>query len=277
MLIFMSESSREACINYYKLNDANLNFEILRLPMEITRTTVSKSKNDNINILSIARFDFPFKGYILGLIDAFKTIALSTNNITLTIIGYGEGEAMVNQKVAALPVNIRKRIKILNKIPYSEIVAYIDKCDLFVGMGTTALDAANRNKICIVPVSYQENDLSTGFFYDDYTNVGACYNPRATYHHFPELISQVLSVDDEKFIASENLSKSLLVKYYDIDKIAPLFVVKEFCHFYFFEKVCLMIVYFYFFTRNIGKKIYYSKFFYSTFLFFRYLNKKYKK
>jgi hypothetical protein len=242
ILIFMDELSRDACINYYKLNNVNLNFEILRLPMEINRNIVSKSKNEKINILSIARFDFPFKGYILGLIDAFKAIATLTNNITLTIIGYGKGEDMVNQKLIALPITIQKQIKLLDKVPYDEITAYIDQCDLFVGMGTTTLDAANRNKICIVPVSYQENDLSTGFFYDDYTNVGVYYNPMTTYHHFPELISYILSVDNEKFIANEDLSKSLLAKYYDIDKIAPLFVAKQSCYFSFFEKVYLVLL-----------------------------------
>jgi hypothetical protein len=252
MLVFMDEYSCEVCIDLYGLRDTNLNFEILRLPIEINNDTISKPKHDKVSILSVARFDFPFKGYILGLIDTFKTIALSTDKIALTIIGYGKGEDSVNQKLIALPKEIRNRIKILNKIPYSEIATYIDQCDLFVGMGTTALDAANRNKICIVPVPYQKSDLSTGFFHDDYTTLG--YNLMVTNSHFPELISQILSVENKIFIKKEDLSKSLLVKYYDIDKIAPLFVAKEFYGFSFFEKIYLAVLYYLVLLKRAIKK-----------------------
>jgi hypothetical protein len=252
ILIFMDEYSRDACIKFYKINDMTLNFEIVRLPIEIHKNTISKPKTDKIKILSIARFDFPFKGYILGLIDMFKTLAFSSNNITLTIIGYGKGEDAVNQKLIALPIEIQNRIKILDKIPYSEIATYIDQCDLFVGMGTTALDAADRNKICIVPVAYQENDLATGFFHDDYTTLGSSLTAN---RHFPELISQILSIENKIFIEKEDLSKSLLVKHYDIDKIAPLFIAEEFYRFSSFEKVCLAVCYYLLLFKNAVKKI----------------------
>ncbi|KAA6322351.1 hypothetical protein EZS27_028099 [termite gut metagenome] len=219
-LVFMDEETRAKCINSYKLNELNLHLEILRLPIIINETIVSKPKDHLINILSISRFEFPFKGYLLGLIDTFGKLALE--HITLTIIGgAGKENELINQKIILLPKEIQSRINILGRIPYSEIDSAIDQCDLFIGMGTTILDAANRNKICIVSVAYQEDDFTTGFFDTNYKNVGSIYNEKEKYFHFQELIQEVISLDNKAFTEKEDLTKSLLIEHYDINKIAP--------------------------------------------------------
>jgi hypothetical protein len=242
IIVFMDEETREFCYDHYNLSttDNKEKEDIIRLPIEIAKKVVYKAKNPELNILTISRFEFPFKAYVLGLIDTFSRIVQEGGNIRLTIIGYGDGEIFVKEKIGILTGNLRKRIRLLNQIPYSRIDDYIDQCDLYVGMGTTVLDAANRNKICISAVAYQENDLSIGFFHSDESNIGIMYKNDRTYCHFYDLIRMVMDLDDENFLEKERRSKLLLSTHYNIDTNAFKLVMN--CHcFSRLEKILVLI------------------------------------
>lgn len=221
IVFFMDEHTAAHAKNSYKIKDGDFTETIIRLPIIIKTDIVSKARNKNVNILGISRFEFPFKGYILGLLDTFNDLSSCFDNLYLTIIGYGVGEDIVNKKIAGFTEDVRKKINLIHQVPYSEINDYIDKCDLFVGMGTTALDAANMNKISIIPVAYQSGDLAFGFFHDNYKNLGAIYDKNLHYFHLGDLIREFLSFDDKSIIEKEDLVKSLITEHYNIDKIAP--------------------------------------------------------
>jgi predicted hydrocarbon binding protein len=242
-IFFMDEEVFKSCVVYYKLKENNLCREILRLPIVINNDISSASRREVVNILTIARFDFPFKAYTLGLIDAFQEIVNFLPNITLTIIGYGEGESLIKQKIMELKKEVKEKITVINKVAYSEIDHYIDKCDVYVGMGTTILDAVNRNKITISAVGYQLCDLATGFFFEDYRKLGEIYCDKKSqsYSRFSDLLEWVCSIDDDTFIEIENYSKSLLSSFYNIDKIAPQLAGKSH-KFSFMENVLVKIM-----------------------------------
>jgi hypothetical protein len=243
IIFFMDEETFMACVTYYKLKEINLQYEILRLPIVINNDVFSIPRRGVINVLTITRFEFPFKAYVLGLIDAFKKLIYSVPNMTLTVIGYGEGESLVEQKIMQLDEEIKTKITLINKVAYSEIDCYIDNCDVYVGMGTTILDAANRNKIAIVAVGYQAGDLAIGFFHENYTRLGEIYrdNKNKNYFRFSDLIRQVCSIDDDAFIEMGNNSKSRLSRFYNIDKIAPQ-IANEFYEFSFKENILAQIM-----------------------------------
>jgi hypothetical protein len=231
-IIFMDEECRDACILRYKLDYNKYKFKIVRLPIRID-PVLSKPKNKIINILSISRFDFPFKGYLLGLVDSFVSMAVSNENLKLTIIGgnkKNKNTMRLIEKINHIPKNIQQRINILDVLPYSKLLNYIDNCDVYIGMGTTILEAANRNKICIIALAYQENDLSVGFFdVDDNYKARVCYNEKDQYLHFTDLIQDVIFMDEEYFIEKENKTKLILDTYYNIDKNAKEIIKFDTC------------------------------------------------
>lgn len=227
VFVFMDERKRDSCLKHYKLSLENNECEVLKLPIEISKECVYKTKGDVFTILTACRFDFPFKGYVLGLLDAFSELCLQYNNVNLNIIGYGPGKDIFNKKVDSLSYEVRNRINILGKIPYSELVHQIDNCDLFIGMGTTILDATNRNKICLVPVAFQNGDYAGGFFHEQPDRLGYIYknDPRPfEMLKMGPLLKSVVELTDQEFVEKEKMSKKLLVEHYDIDKIAPLFI-----------------------------------------------------
>lgn len=227
ILVFMDEETRDACIQHYSLVDSEAKFEILRLPMELNDKVKSVYRKDKFHVLSISRFEFPFKGYILGLIEAFETVKSQKNDIEMTIIGYGEGLERVEKKIKELPESTQSSIRLVGKTEYSIIDEYISQCDLFVGMGTTMLDAANYNKICIIPVAYQESELTVGYFHDNF-NPKPCFNSCdvASYFNISDLILEVINYSSEKFIQKCDKAKEILNKHYNINAIAPK-LIKE--------------------------------------------------
>lgn len=132
---------------------------VLRLPLFIAEyprpTVINKWDSKHFEILAITRLDFPFKGYILGLVDAFSSIAAQYSHVKLTLIGYGNGENTLQKKIESQPQAVQSRITWLRGVEYSKLSEHFDNAHVFVGMGTSALDAAQRGVPSIVPIQNQ--------------------------------------------------------------------------------------------------------------------------
>ena len=87
----------EQTINYTKKFYGYNSFQapILRLAIDVVPEVSHTYEDDKVRILTIARAEFPFKGYILGLIDWFAT---TTEGAYLTIISYGPDECKISEK-----------------------------------------------------------------------------------------------------------------------------------------------------------------------------------
>lgn len=218
-LVFMDETCIEECVKYYRL-PVSMNYPIFRLPIFIKEDTHSKTKNEVFNILSICRYEFPFKGYLLGLIKTFDILHKKYENISLTIIGYGPGSFEVDALIQSLPQAVKEKLTLLKKVQYNQIHTYIKACDVYVGMGTTVLDAANLNKIVITAVAYQKADLAVGFFHENYKTIGEVYQHNNSYPVFKDLIESVINSDNEQFNKMSNMSKVVLTDNYNISNIA---------------------------------------------------------
>ncbi len=219
-LVFMDETCSENCRKLFRLKKS-MKLNIFRLPMFIDEACNSyNTKNEIFNILTISRFEFPFKGYILGLILSFEKLIKKYPSLSLTIIGHGRGKDEVVNLVSGLPLNVSSKITLLEKIPYYQINGYIDKCDMYVGMGTTILDAANNNKIAISAVAYQSGNLAAGFFHENYHLIGEVYRENISYPTFEDLIEKIIKSDEGDFVNFAKMSKSLLRKFYNINVIA---------------------------------------------------------
>jgi hypothetical protein len=220
ILVFMDEECVQYCISFYNLKKNKYKFVIFRLPMFINNNVTITTRNKIFNILSIGRFIFPFKGYILGLVNNYIDIYQYNNNISLTIIGYGPGDSQVFESVNAMPREIRNTISIIDSVPYCELNSYIKRCDVYVGIGTTVLDAANLDKITIVTPGYQVLNFAIGFFDENHAVLGEIYSPKKCYQNVTELITKIMSFTDEEYFEKSLKNKAVLNTYYNIDVIA---------------------------------------------------------
>lgn len=229
-IFFMDEETARYSLSFYKLASLN-SYVTLRLPIQIHEFEHFVRKNEKFNILAIARYEFPFKGYLLGLIEAFKKIKAVRDDVSLTIIGYGEGELKLRQKILELPSEIKSDVTLVGKVQYSCLQEYINRSNVYVGMGTTILDVANHNKVCIVVPSYQETESAHGFFHDNHSVLGSVYDSRYSYKLLHEMILSLMSLSKNEYYELECISKQKLRDYYDIDKIAPFLINKKLSQF----------------------------------------------
>ncbi len=142
------------------------------LPIAINQYSESYWKsirrNDPFTIGTMCRMEFPFKGYVLGLLEQFADLC-KKYNLRLLIVGDGVNGDEVRNKLNCLPADVQNRILYKLSIDYSELESFYSQCDVAIGMGTMLLDAANYNVLSI-PVKGYTRELSIGHLFMD--NIG---------------------------------------------------------------------------------------------------------
>lgn len=219
-IVCMDEETVRYTENYY--SDKRLDVEIVRVPEDIqpfdTCIIKEKFKKNDFNILTIARAEFPTKGYILGLMEWFKREDIP-ENVTITIISYGDGINIITQAINSVPEEKRKKINLVGKTDYNELKKYFAAAKLYVGMGTTILDAAQTGTISIAVKPFTYDLFAVCTFEQDYTNIGINDNIDLD-NQFHELFQKVLSYSEEEYLESAIKGRSAVVEHYSSEKIA---------------------------------------------------------
>lgn len=144
-LIMMDEINTEESGKYLQVN-LQTKPPIVCLPMYCSalsnKDEVIKSGFESDVIMTAARADFPYKGYIIGLIKAFENIKKSFPNTQLEIISAGEDYDQILFALDQLPASVRNSIKLHGWMDYDTLKENIKRCKVFVGMGTTVLDSS---------------------------------------------------------------------------------------------------------------------------------------
>lgn len=211
--------------DYYNFTAEEFSPKILRLPMKCKRLDnyeqIIKQGFESDLILSAARADFPFKGYLVGLVDQFCEIKKEKPSVRLKIFSDGGDMHILRDKVNAVPEEIRKDISLNSWISYEELYQEMQKAKVYIGMGTTVMDAALNYKPSVVVSFDTMNCLTAGLFTD---------NPYCTATHgdgYPEAtetLRRVLrsSFDEYKKLCIDNFE--VVYKNYNIDYVMNDFV-----------------------------------------------------
>ncbi len=149
--------------------------KILPLPMicqeidELELEKIIRLSYENKILLTASRAEFPFKGYMFGLVDDFKFLKQKYPDLKLIIVSSGDADDVekLETKIKEDTKQYLNDIQLINWIPYNELKKIIKKCIMFIGMGTGILDAALLYKPA-VPVRYKTyENLSDNFFADN--------------------------------------------------------------------------------------------------------------
>lgn len=187
--------------------------------------------SDSHKILSVCRFDFPFKGYILGLIKDFGKIAADNKKLELIIVGYGRGYDEVKNECLKLSPDIRRRINLLGDIPYSELGKVYQEATVYVGMGTTVLEASSHGVVSIVAATHQRENYCLGYFGQSLSLGGPVEGRFSNYldvtlykkHTFIELIEKILILSPDQYSSIVDSGYEALDKF-DIDRAMHFFL-----------------------------------------------------
>ena len=247
-IVFMDDQTRDYACNEFPNFEFNNN-AILRLGYDYNKKS-DFTIPDNNNILTITRLDFPFKGYVLGLIEDFSKLAVKYKDAKLTIIGEGKDKNRIQQVIQVLPEDIKDRINLIGNVPYEHIGEYIKQNQIFVGMGSTLLDATLQGVICIGAVANQEKNLSYGYFYENPLKIGVFEGiDKYKKYTFYDLIENIYNMDFEQKDEIQKKLNQVFINYYSLDYVMKYFVennAKQFKTIPIYNNLFLL----YYFIRN---------------------------
>lgn len=219
-IVAMDEATIQHTEAYYKFKIQNM--PIIRIPIDYSSNDYdeeiirNKISNNNKNILAIARAEFPFKGYLLGLIDAVKNKVIP-NDYSLTIVSYGEDEDILKRAIDSLNTEQKNRVRLIGKTPYEELKNLFNSSIVYIGMGTTLLDASKHGVISIPVAPYTNNVYCNNFFHEKPESLGA--SEYSEYSEYSEeklgfLIHKIEAMNmDEKLTLSKEIVKTVRTLY----------------------------------------------------------------
>lgn len=119
--------------------------------------------NEQFEILSVSRLEFPHKAYILGLVDDFNELCKKYKNLRLVIIGDGEGRTVLTNKIRSLHSEVREKIEIVGSVGPEELNNYYDKANVLISLAGSFSKGAHRGVLSLPARHYSEKCEVYGF------------------------------------------------------------------------------------------------------------------
>ena len=204
-VIFMDQDTLSKTISFYNMNFNN--YKLIYLPYVFDTYTVDDRKriidkgfNSKI-IITCARSDFPFKGYLLGLTKFFNDNKNLLKDFCLKIITNDNPPKELIQEVE----KGNGAVQLVGWMSYEELKKEFANSFCYIGMGTTLLDSANVFKISI-PVLYNTYEVFATDYFSSNPDYLMCKN--VTQNSFSKLLDSLINMNYEEY-------KNLSIKTYD--------------------------------------------------------------
>ena len=210
-IVFMDDECISKWESYYERPMESCKYIMARLPMFIDPETRGDDFVYEYDIMAAARAEFPFKGYLLGLINDFREINIYSQ-YKMLIISDGKDVSQLTN----LLKDEDKSISYLSYVRYEEFIKYLKKSKIFVGMGTSVLDAANAGTLSVMAQPYTNDFVSNGYFHEAPFDIGKFEGKSAGKRALIDLL-QMSNVD---YVRACKLSREMLAKYYNIEIVA---------------------------------------------------------
>lgn len=129
----------------------------------------AKSRNEEFIIATCARFQFPHKGYILGLLDVFKELKKKHPKVKLVVIGDGERDKF-DERFYTLPDEVKKDITLTGTLPFAKLNETYKKCHMCIGLAGAISTSASLGLPSLV-TRHDTLECETYGFYQDVDSV----------------------------------------------------------------------------------------------------------
>ena len=159
-IYFMNESSRNSHIEVWGQHLSK--WPVHKLAMNEIAESWENTNEPTLKIVSVGRLT-PFKAYNFGAVDVAET--LKSKNIPFIWHIWGDGEDYEKLNKLIQEKNLVDHLILMGNLPYSQFISTIKKYDLFVGMGTAAIEAAQISMPTILAID-QMPVGTYGFFFE---------------------------------------------------------------------------------------------------------------
>ena len=157
---FMTDSAVKAHESEWRMDLSA--YPVIRLPLNIGEPTWAPKSMHGLKVVSVGRL-VSFKAYNYSAPSIVRKLIDSGINITWDIYGDGEDHDRIAAEIAKQ--GVRGVVALKGSIPYADFLKTIDDYDVFVGLGTALLEAAQLGMPSICAID-DDGDNSYGLFYE---------------------------------------------------------------------------------------------------------------
>ena len=148
-------------------------------------------------IISVSRFDFPHKGYIIGLIDAFERIKRKYPDVTLHLVGSGHSMPEIRRRVSLLDESSRLSVSYVGETNYNDLPSLFHQANLNISLSGCCTMGAKCGVLSIPARHFSYSCEVYGFLPDSISMItseeeGAPVDP---------YIEQVINMPEDEYIA----------------------------------------------------------------------------
>lgn len=136
-IFFMNQECRESHVKKWQRNLSDS--PIIPLPISYHEPLWNPPSNSSLRIVSVGRL-VDFKAYNLGLVKIVRSCLDKGLDVSLDIFGYGSLEEQIRSSIESM--GVAQNVRLMGKLDYKDFPAKVASYDLFVGMGTAAVEAA---------------------------------------------------------------------------------------------------------------------------------------
>ena len=152
-IYFMNDACRKN--HQFILSRSVNNWPVIPIPIKISSENWIPEKKHKLFIISVGRI-VKFKAYIFGLVDLAIKFRSSNMDVSITIYGHGEQYEELKQLISFH--NLSSMVKLDGLLDYSFFENEVKKYDLFVGMGTAAMEAAGLGVPTILTIDFDKEN-----------------------------------------------------------------------------------------------------------------------
>jgi hypothetical protein len=187
------------------------------------KLALKRSLRNDFNIITVGRFDFPHKEYILGLIKVYGELKEKYSQLKLTIIGYGKDEEKVIEQIELLSLEAKKDVNLLGKVSYDDLPKHFRNAHLNIGVAGTILDGALTGLISIPVRHYSKTCEGYGYLPESKNKLTAS-EPGIPIQKF---IEEVIKMNQEEYLELSRRAYYTYATYSDTSNILSILDLKN--------------------------------------------------
>lgn len=206
--IFFNEYSKK--VFFEKNGNPEVHYSMFPLGIDLPKWDPAKKisfDNKKLNIVSVGRL-VEFKSYNIYFLDSVKKLVNQGIDLQYTIYGSGPLKTKIQEKIHKL--SLENYVFLKGNIEYRKLDDYLSQYNLFLGSGTSLLQAAANGLICITAIENEKSENSYGFFSDieglDYHEQGL----EKEKINFPDLLYKFnqMTVEEKNYLSYAHMQKS---------------------------------------------------------------------
>lgn len=154
------------------------------------------ARRTRFNILAVSRLEFPHKGFFIGLIQTYGELKKKYPNISLTIVGYGDGLGKVMDEIKKLDSFAQSDIYMVGKVAPDNLMLYYNDANVCVSLAGCFTIGA-KNGTLSLPVRHYSYSCETYGFLPESKNQSLSEEPGEPIRNYLE---KIINMDTQTYV-----------------------------------------------------------------------------